>query len=151
VAAAFKRAGVELQRTQADVGGLHERVGRNERQIAQLGLFGAHRKHDLLVQLHALQRDRAEAMARASRMQVLLGTLDALLDEGVWIETALADAIDSLDKLRTAWTRFSASMAPQAPQAADSAEAIRRWTSLEHAAREFAAASLLDCGAPPRP
>lgn len=154
VAEAFKRAGDVLQRTQEDVGGLHERVGRHERQIAQLGLFGAHRKHDLMIQLHALQKDRAEAMARASRLQVQLGTLDALLDEGVWIEAALADAIDSLDKLRTAWTRFSSGMAPLAAdtrQAVDIAAAIRLWTSLERAARGFAAASLVDCGATSRP
>jgi hypothetical protein len=85
VAEACKRAGDLLQRTHEDVGSLHERVGRQERQIAQLGLFGAHRKHDLLTQLHTLQKDRAEAMARSSRLQVQLGSLDALLDEGVWI------------------------------------------------------------------
>lgn len=154
VAEACKRAGVLLQRTHEDVASLHERVGRQERQIAQLGLFGAHRKHDLLIQLHALQKDRAEAMARSSRLQVQLGTLDALLDEGVWIEAALAETIDSLDKLRTAWTRFSSGMAQVAAdtwQVADCAEAIRRWTALERAAREFAAAALVDCGPMPRP
>ena len=154
VAEACKRAGELLQRTHQDVGGLHERVGRQERQIAQLGLFGAHRKHDLLTQLHALQKDRAEAMARSSRLQVQLGTLDALLDEGEWIEAALAEAVDSLDKLRTAWTRFGAGMAQMAADtelAADSAEAIRQWTALERAAREFAAGSLIDCGTTPRP
>lgn len=154
VAEACKRAGDLLQRTQEDVAGLHERVGRQERQIAQLGLFGAHRKHDLLTQLHALQKDRAEAMARSSRLQVQLGTLDALLDEGVWIEAALAEAIDSLDKLRTAWTRFGSGMAEvwaDTAQAVDCAEAIRQWTALERAAREFAAASLVDCGPTSRP
>ena len=155
VALASKRAGDLLQRTEEDVGDLHQRVGRLERQLAQLGLFGAHRKHDLLTQLHKLQRDRAEAMARASRMQVQLGTLDALLDQGAWIETALADAIDSLDKLRTGWARFGAGMAQiaadAAPQAFDSIEAFRQWSALERAARGFAAESLADCDTTPRP
>lgn len=150
VAEASKRAGDLLQRTEQDVGGLHEQVGRQERQLAQLGLFGAHRKHDLLSQLHALQKDRAEAMARASRLQVQLGTLDALLDEGAWIEAALADAIDSLDKLRTGWTRFGSGMAQiaadAAPHAFDRGEAFRQWSALERAARGFAAESLVDCG-----
>lgn len=154
VAEASKRTGDVLQRTQQDVGGLHERVGRQERQIAQLGLFGAHRKHDLLIQLHTLQKDRAEAMARASRLQVQLGTFDALQDEGAWIGAALADAIDSLDKLRAAWTRFGAGMAQAsgdaALQAFDSAEAFRQWSALERAARGFAAESLVDCGTAPR-
>lgn len=154
VAEASKGAGALLQRTQQDIGGLHERVGRQERQIAQLGLFGAHRKHDLLTHLHTLQKDRAEAMARASRLQVQLGTLDALQEEGAWIEAALADAIDSLDKLRAAWTRFGSGMAhigeDAAPQAFDSAEAFRQWSALERAARGFAAESLVDCGTTPR-
>jgi hypothetical protein len=154
VAEASKRAGALLQRTEAEVAGLHERVGRQERQLAQLGLFGAHRKHDLLTQLHTLQRDRAEAMARASRLQVQLGTLDALLDEGAWIGAALADAIDSLDKLRTGWTRFGAGVAQiaadAAPQALDSTEALRQWSTLERVARGFAAQSLVDCGTTPR-
>lgn len=154
VAEACKRASDLLQRTHADVAGLHEQVGRQERHIAQLGLFGAHRKHDVLTQLHALQKDRAEAMARSSRLQVQLGTLDALLDEGVWIEAALAEAIDSLDKLRTAWTRFGSGVAQGAAdtgQAVDCAEVIRQWAALERAAREFAAASLVDYGATSRP
>jgi hypothetical protein len=154
VAEACKRAGDLLQRTHEDVGDLHERVGRQERQIAQLGLFGAHRKHDLLIRLHALQKDRADAMARSSRLQVQLGTLDALLDEGEWIEAALAEAIDALDKLRSAWTRFGsgvASAAADTGQAFDCAEAIRQWTALERAARELAAEALVDCGTTPRP
>ncbi|HEU4372065.1 MAG TPA: hypothetical protein VFS02_01165 [Telluria sp.] len=148
LAEASRRAGVLLQRTEQDVSGLHERIGRQERQIAQLGLFGAHRKHDLLTHLHTLQKDRAEAMGRSSRLQVQLGTFDALQDEGAWVGAALADAIDSLDKLRVAWTRFGSDMA--ALQAFDSAEAFRQWSALERAARGFAAASLVDCAATSR-
>jgi hypothetical protein len=165
VSEACQRAGDLLQQTQEAVGGLHEQVGQVERQLAQLGLFGAHRKQDLLAQLHGLQKDRAEAMARASRFQVQLGALDALLDEGAWIEFALADAIDSLEKLRTAWTRFGSGMtqlaadtapaqladAAWAEQALELAEAIRQWTALERAARGFAAKSLVDFGEGPRP
>lgn len=149
VAEACKRAGHLLLRTQEDVGGLHERVGQYERRLAQLGLFGAHRKHDLVTQLHALQKERAEAMARSSRMQVQLGTLDTLLDEGAWIEAALADAVDSLDKLRSAWTRFGSGMTQMAAdsgQAFDNAEASRQWMALERAARGFAVESLVDHG-----
>ena len=133
VAEACTRAGDLLQRTHEDVGGLHEKVGRQERQIAQLGLFGAHRKHDLLTQLHALQKDRAEAMARSSRLQVQLGALDALLDEGVWIEAALAETIDSLDKLRSAWTRFSSGTAQVAADAAQAVDCCRGDSAMDSA------------------
>lgn len=154
VAEASKRAGALLQRTEDEVIGLHEQVGRQERQLAQLGLFGAHRKHDLLTQLHTLQKDRAEPMAHASRLQVQLSTLDALLDEGAWIGAAIADAIDSLDKLGAGWTRFGAWIAQIAADAAlpprDSTEALRQWSTLERAARGFAAQSLVDCGTTPR-
>jgi hypothetical protein len=152
VSEACNRAGDTLQRIQEEVGSLHERIGRQERQIAELGLFGAHRKQDLLSQLHALQKERAQAMARASRFQVQLGALDGLLDEGVWLGSALDGAVDSLEKLAKAWTRFSDGVAQLAAEAspeqlADAAwtehalgrtEAVRQWTALEHAARGLA-------------
>ena len=160
VSTAHKRAAGVLQQTQEEVGGLHEHVGRQERQIAQLGLFGAHRKQDLLTKLHALQKERAAAMARSSRFQEQLGALDALIDEGAWLDVALAGAITSLDKMRSAWTRFGSGMsqlaadkrgapitvAAGADPALERADAIQQWTMVERAARRFAARSTADFG-----
>lgn len=158
---ACQRAGRMLQHSQEGVGVLHERVSAMERQLAELGLFGAHRKQDLLANLHLLQKERAVAMARAGRLQAQLGALDAVLDEGAWLEPALADAVEAMEKLRTAWTRFGSAItqlvadastaqlsdAAWTEQTLERAEAIRQWTLLECAARGFAADVLADCGA----
>jgi hypothetical protein len=154
---ACRRAGDTLQRIEQEVGGLHERIGRQERQIAQLGLFGAHRKQDLLSQLHALQKERAQAMGRASRFQIQLGALDGLLDEGVWLESALDGAVDSLEKLKEAWAEFGWGVTQLAADASPAqlaeaswiehalarTEAVRQWTALERAARRFSDELLL--------
>ena len=104
-------------------------------------------------------------MARSSRFQEQLGALDALIDEGAWLDVALAGAITSLDKLRSAWTRFGSGMSqlaadkPGAPiavpagadPALERADAIRQWTMVERAARRFAARSTADFGEARKP
>ena len=147
------RVGDMLLHRQDAVTGAHERVSRLERQLARLGLFNAHRKQAVLSRLHAMQRDRAAAMQREHCIELQLRAFDALLDEGAWIGPALADAIESLEKLRTAWTRFGAGMTQLAVESADAeladgrwlertlgpAEAVRQWSALERAARDFMA------------
>ena len=145
------RVGEMLLHRQDAVTGAHERVSRLERQLARLGLFNAHRKQAVLSRLHAMQRDRAAAMQREHSIELQLRAFDALLDEGAWIGPALADAIESLEKLRTAWTRFGTGMTQLAVDAADGdladgrwlehalnpADAVRQWSALERAARDF--------------
>lgn len=142
-----------LRQRQEAVGGAHERVGRLESQLARLGLFNAHRKQALMTRLHALQKDRAAAIQGEHTIEVQLRTFDALLDEGAWIGPALAEAIETLERLRTAWTRFGSGMTQLSVDAAawelsdpawresalDLSEAVRQWTALERAARDFMA------------
>lgn len=153
---ACRRTAMLLQRAQEDVGKLHERVGQHERRIAQLGLFGAHRKQELMSQLNVLQNERSGALARVSIFQIQLGALDALLGAGGWLEPALDDAVTSLAKLRDAWimlgsgvTQLAADASPAqladatwTERALDRIDAILQWTALERAARAFGADSL---------
>lgn len=147
------RVGEMLLHRQGAVTAAHDRVSRLERQLAHLGLFNAHRKQAVLSRLHAMQRDRAAAMQREHSIKLQLRAFDALLDEGAWIGPALADAIESLEKLRTAWTRFGTGMTQLSDDSADweladahwlertlgLAEAVRQWSALERAARDFMA------------
>ncbi|WLI91022.1 hypothetical protein Q4S45_07860 [Massilia sp. R2A-15] len=156
---ASARVGEMLLQRQDAVTGAHERVSRLERQLARLGLFNAHRKQAVVSRLHAMQRDRAAAMQREHCIEVQLRAFDALLDEGAWIGPALADALESLEKLRTAWTRFGSGMTQLSVEASDweladprwlertlgLADAVRQWTALERAARDFMA-DLLPAG-----
>lgn len=142
-----------LRVRQEAVGGAHERVGRLESQLARLGLFNAHRKQALMTRLHDLQKDRAAAIQGEHTIELQLRAFDALLDEGAWIGPALAEAIETLEKLRTAWTRFGSGVTQLAidaeawelsdpawrERALDLAEAVRQWTALERAARDFMA------------
>lgn len=150
VAAACRPTAERLQDTEAAIEVLHERIGRKEREIARHGLFGAHRKHERMAELHALQRERAAALAHAGRLQARLGALDALREEGAWLEPALESAIVALAELRSAWALFRACMSelrcePTAGAATlpfDRGEAIARWSALQGAAERFAASAM---------
>ncbi len=147
VTAACRPTGELLEHTAASIAVLHERVNRKEREIARHGLFGAHRKHERMAELHTLQKERAAALAHAGRLQARLGVLDALREEGAWLEPALDGAIAALAELRAAWTLFGAgiselradALAGELVQPFDRVEVIAQWSALERAARSFAA------------
>jgi hypothetical protein len=153
-------AGAVLQQTQEAIGGLQVRVKNLEAQIAGLGLFGAHKKQDLLAQMHTLQKELADSLARAARLQAQLAALDAILGEGVWLDSGVGEVLDAMDHLRTAWTSFGSGMTQLAADASDAqladpswieqvldfGEAIRQWEALQLAASQFAAGALLDFG-----
>jgi ubiquinone biosynthesis protein UbiJ len=158
LADAFKAETEDLRKLQEAVGGLEVRVESLNKEIAEIGLFGARRKRELEEQLQSLRQELAQNSSRSEKLRSALGKLEPILEEGSWLERSLDDLTEFLEKLRTMWTNFGSGLTQLVADASDDQlkdavsvkrvmgvdEAIRQWQAIDQAAKEFASNALVD-------
>jgi hypothetical protein len=147
-----------LQKMQETVGGLQVRVESLQKQIGELGFFAskAHRT-ELEQQLTSANKELADTSARADKIRAALARLEPILNEGHWLGSGVDDLVEFLGNLRKAWTDFGSGLTQLAvdsnvkledPVALRLAlgldEAIKQWTAIDQAARQFTVESLVD-------
>jgi DNA repair exonuclease SbcCD ATPase subunit len=147
-----------LHRLQEAVGGLKVKVEKLNKEIGEIGIFGARRKHELEGQLKSLQQELEEKSAQAEKLRAALGKIEPIREEASWLEPSLTDLVEFFEKARTVWTTFGSGLSQLIADAADDQledsawlkrvlgldEAITQWQAIDQAAKRFAAASLVD-------
>ncbi len=147
-----------LQQMQESVGGMEYKVESLKKQIDGLGFFSSGKKKQLELELQSLRQQLVDKTACAEKLRAALGELEPILGEGYWLQSGVDDLVDFLDKLRKVWTTFGSGVAQLAADASDDQledqvwmkkalgfdEAIKQWTAIEQAAKQFIAESLVD-------
>jgi hypothetical protein len=159
LAAAVKADAEELRRLQEAVGALRVRIESEQKRIDGLGVFtGPRKRKDADAQLHELERELADTSAHATSRRAALARLEPIVESGGWLAQALDDLIDFMEKVTKTWTAFGSGVMQAAADWSNAAlqdgapfeqveEAIRQWTAIERAARQFVATSLVDAPA----
>jgi len=155
---AFKTDAEHLHKMQEAVGGLKVRVETLQKEIDEIGIFGAGRKHELESQLQSLRQEFEGKSVQAEKLRAALGKLEPIREEAPWLEPSLDDLIEFFDKSRTVWTTFGSGLSQLVADASDDQlkdpawlkkvlgldEAVKQWQAIDQAAKLFAAASLVD-------
>jgi hypothetical protein len=158
VSAACKADAQTLRQMQETIGGLEVRVESVQKQIDELGFFSRGKKPALEQELQSLRQDLAHNSARAEQLRTALGKLEPILNEGFWLQSSVDNLVDFLDKLRKVWTTLGSGLAQLAVDSSDAQlgdaawmekvlgfdAAIKQWTAIDRAAKQFAAESLVD-------
>jgi hypothetical protein len=159
LSAAAKADAEALREMQETVGGLRVRVQNQQEQLDRLGLLTTRQKRSgIEEQLHQLQRELADVSALAVKRRAALGLLEPIVESGQWLGSGVDDVVDFMETLSKVWTAFGSSVMQLAADSSSAEledpagrekalsvdEAVRQWSAIDRAAKEFVEESLVD-------
>jgi hypothetical protein len=158
LAAAVEQQAKALQDQQVDVGRRQQEVKGLKQAIAALSMFAGTKKKELHDQLEKAQASLSDQSRRADKLREWIAALEPVVENGNWLERGLDDLVDFLEAHRKAWMGVSSGLTEVAAQASSdqlldarwtqnalgAAEAQRKWTAIDRAAKEFTANALVD-------
>lgn len=158
LSSAYRADADTLRQMQEQLGSLQVRIASLQKQIEQLGILSARKKHELERQLDALKQQQQETSTRSENLRVVLAAIEPIQGEGFWLEPGLNDLISFLDQLRLVLTTFGSGMTQLAADASDAQlkdttrmqtllgmeASIQQWEAIAGAALQYLTQSTID-------
>jgi hypothetical protein len=154
------QADVELLHLKQErVGALQIQIEGVQKKISELGFFSSkERRKELEQELGSLQQELQDTMTQSEKLRLAIGELESILADGAWLKSGLDDIVQFFDNIRKIWTAFGSGLTQLAVDATDAQlenltfvkqalgldEAIKQWTAIDQAAKQFVVESLVD-------